>query len=183
MGKGAPLRWLENRILRRRLRGCGVEIGALWRRFPVPVGTCVWYLDRQGTTGLQHDYLEVKEIITPDVVADAADLPFAPQGLNFIIASHVLEHLPLPLIALRRWYDALASNGILLLRVPDKRFTFDAPRKRTTLDHLLLETEHADDYDNWAHHADWVEHILHAKPAEPHFEAAVKDLMNSGFSI
>jgi len=36
MGKGAPLRWIENRCLGRHLHGGGIEIGALWCRFPVP---------------------------------------------------------------------------------------------------------------------------------------------------
>jgi SAM-dependent methyltransferase len=183
MGKGSALRWLENRILRRHIRGCGVEIGALWRRFPVPVDARVWYLDRQSTNELRHDYADVETIVRPDVVADAVDLPFVPLGLNFIIASHVLEHLPFPLVALRCWYDALSSSGVLLLKIPDKRFTFDLPRRRTTLDHLLLETDHPGNYDNWSHHADWVEHILHAKPSEPHFDSAVQDLIDSGFSI
>src|SRR4051794_4791504 len=99
MGKGAPLRWLENQTLRRHLSGCGVEIGALWRRFPVRSNARVWYLDQQGPSGLQTHYGEFKIIVRPDVIADAGDLPFASGSLDFIIASHVLEHLPFPLRA------------------------------------------------------------------------------------
>ena len=184
MGKGAPLRWLENRILRRHLQGRGIEIGALWRRFPVRPDVRVWYLDRLSQTGLLKDYSELDvKIIAPDIVADAADLPFASGGLDFIIASHVLEHLPLPLASLRKWHETLAPGGMLLLRVPDKRFTFDAPRARTSLEHLIQEMEQPGHYDVWSHYADWVEHIYHAKPSQPHFESSTRNLIESQFSI
>ena len=183
MGKGAPLRWMENQILRWHLRGAGIEIGALWRRFPVPSRARVWYLDREATGDLREHYSDIKRFVRPDVVADAVDIPFAAGQLNFIIASHVLEHLTLPLPALKGWYDALAPSGTLLLKVPDKRFTTDAPRKRTRLDHLLHETAYPEHSNDRSHFEDWVEHIYHTTPSQPHFEASVTDLIKSGFSI
>jgi hypothetical protein len=69
------------------------------------------------------------------------------------------------------------------LRVPDKRFTFDAPRKRTTLNHLLDENENPSGCDFYSHYADWVQHIYHAPPSAPHFESSVQDLIQSRFSI
>ena len=134
MGKGAALRWFENKILARHLRGRGIEIGALWRKFPVPQGSIVWYVDRGYSSNLQGEYPEVgQQLILPDVVADAGHLPFRDGGLDFVIASHVLEHMPFPLAALRHWYQSLASGGVLLLKVPDKRYTFDVRRMRTPL--------------------------------------------------
>lgn len=183
MGKGAPLRWCEDWILRRHIHGRGIEIGALWRRFRVRNDVLVWYVDRLSPEGLREDYPEFRDIVRPDVVADAADLPFPPGGLDFIIAGHVLEHLPLPMKALRRWHDALGAGGTLLVRVPDKRFTFDSVRKRTTLEHLIHEEAHPDEAEARSHYADWVEHISHAKPADGHFESAVQELIDSGFSI
>jgi SAM-dependent methyltransferase len=183
MGKGAPLRWMENQILRRHLRGTGIEIGALWRRFPVPSRARVWYLDREATEGLQEHYTDIKKFVRPNVVADAVELPFAAGQLDFIIASHVLEHLPLPLPALKRWHDSLAPSGALILRVPDKRFTTDAPRQRTTLEHLLEETAHPERSNDRSHFENWVEHIYHTTPTQPHFETSVLDLIKSGYSI
>src|ERR1700744_6056159 len=104
MGKGAPLRWLENRLLARRFRGQGIEIGALWRKFPVPPRASVYYVDRIPSGELTRHYAEItRPILHPDVVADAMQLPFSPGSLDFIIASHVVEHLQLPLTALRHW--------------------------------------------------------------------------------
>lgn len=50
------MRWIENQVLRRHLRGRGVEIGALWRKFPVPADAKVWYLDRDSADGLNVHY-------------------------------------------------------------------------------------------------------------------------------
>ncbi len=184
MTKGAPLRWLENRFLRRYLHGRGIEIGALWRRFPVPSNAQVWYVDRLGHTGLEQHYPELRGSITRlDLLADATQLPVRPASLDFLIASHVLEHLPQPLLALRAWYEALAPGGILLLKIPDKRYTFDATRLRTPLHHLREEYEHPERFDRRAHFADWVEHIGKQNPSAPGFEQAVADLMRDDYSI
>jgi SAM-dependent methyltransferase len=184
MEKAALLRWLENRSLRRHLHGRGMEIGALWRRFPVPRGARVWYADRLSGDALAKHYPELKGRILPsDLVADAAQLPVAPASLDFLIASHLLEHLPFPLAALRAWYEALAPGGILLLKIPDKRYTFDARRERTPLAHLLEEYNDPARFEARAHYADWVEHVGGRSPGSPEIEREVGDLMRRGYSI
>ena len=170
MGKGAALRWLENRLLARHLRGHGIEIGALWRKFPVPHRVTVYYVDRLQNEDLQQHYAEVSQtVVNPDVVADAMQLPFAPASLNFVIASHVLEHLPFTLAALRHWYDVLLPGGVLLLKVPDKRYTFDAKRERTPLEHLIAEQEEQG-CDKQAHFEDWVDRVVGHRRGTPEFQ-------------
>jgi SAM-dependent methyltransferase len=184
MGKGAPLRWLENRTLRRHLHGCGVEIGALWRRFPVPPDARVWYVDRLDGAGLLEQYPELRgKIVQPDLVAEAAQLPVAPASLGFIIASHLLEHLPFPLAALRSWYEALAPGGALLLRVPDKRYTFDTQRARTQLAQLIEEYNHPERFDRRAYYADWVQNVKDGNPETEAVEREVRRLMETDYSI
>src|ERR1700736_3136134 len=91
VGKGAPLRWMENLYLRHHLRGKGIEIGGLWRKFKVPAQAKVWYLDRLSVEELTKQYELDCGIVTPDLIADAEQLPVASGSLNFLIASHVLE--------------------------------------------------------------------------------------------
>jgi predicted SAM-dependent methyltransferase len=184
MGKGAPLRWIENQVLARRLRGRGLEIGALWRKFPVPARATVWYLDRHDSRELQRHYPEVGAgLVLPDIIADAARLPLAAASLHFIIASHVLEHLPFPLAALREWYRVLRSGGVLSLKIPDKRYTFDAGRPRTPLQHLIGEDLHSETFDKRAHFQDWVEHVGKRAPGSDALFDETNQLLERDYSI
>jgi SAM-dependent methyltransferase len=137
-------------------------------------------VDRLDNEGLEDHYPELTgRILRPDVLADATELPFPPSSLDFVIASHVLEHMPFPLAALRAWHQALAPGGALLLKIPDKRYTFDVKRERTTLRHLI--DEDADPHaDQRPHYADWVANVG-SPPAD--FDQAVDDLVRSDYSI
>jgi SAM-dependent methyltransferase len=182
MTKGAPIRWAENTYLRQHLHGQGVEIGGLWKKFKVKSSAKVWYIDRLSADDLAKQYAEVEgKIVVPDIVADGEALPL--RDLDFIIASHVLEHLPSPLKALRSWYDSLRSGGTLLLKVPDKRFTFDRNRERTPLQHLVDEFEDPDRIDVRAHYADWVERVDGKAAGTAEFNRHLHSLMEMNYSI
>ncbi|MGE5648160.1 MAG: methyltransferase domain-containing protein [Acidobacteriota bacterium] len=183
MGKGAILRWIENKMLARHLHGCGVEIGALGRPFPVRSGVHVWHVDRCDCGTLRRQYPEVSNVVLPDVLADAASLPFAEASLDFVIASHVLEHLPFPLAALADWYAALRPGGVLLLKIPDKRYTFDARRRRTSLHHLVTEHLDPDSFDPRAHFEDWVQYVGNREPGSEALRVETDDLMDQNYSI
>jgi predicted SAM-dependent methyltransferase len=184
MGKGAALRWVENRLMARYLHGRGVEIGALWRRFPVAAKTTTWYVDRVEPGELRHEYPEVgQKLIAPDIVAEAGHLPFADGSLDFLIASHVLEHLPFPLAALKSWYGVLASRGVLILKVPDKRYTFDVRRRRTPLQHLIAEDDSPAEFDKRSHFADWVEHVVRRERGSEAWEHETNRLLELDYSI
>jgi len=184
VGKGAPVRWVENLYLRRNLRGKGIEIGGLWRKFKVPARSRVWYLDRLSVEELTKQYEELDcAIVTPDLIADAEQLPVASGSLNFLIASHVLEHLRFPLLALKSWYDALTAGGVLVLKVPDKRYTFDRDRQRTPLQHLVQESENPRGFDVRAHYADWVHHVNRYAPGQPDFKRQLGHLLDMNYSI
>lgn len=178
------LTWLENLLLQRYFRGRGIEVGALWKRFPLPRRARVWYLDRLDRAELQEHYAELSgRLLRPDLLAEATELPVPSGSLDFLIASHVLEHMAFPLRALRAWYDALAPGGVLLLKIPDKRYTFDARRKRTPLQHLIAENDDMQGFDRRAHFADWVANVGNQGHDQPGFEDAVSDLMRRDYSI
>lgn len=73
-----------------------------------------------------------------DYIADAHSLPeIKGASLDYVCASHVLEHLTNPIKAITEWVRILKPGGILWLRIPDKRKTFDRARERTKLAHLI----------------------------------------------
>lgn len=56
-----------------------------------------------------------------------------------LLASHCLEHVANPLLALSEWHRVLTENGILLLLLPHKDRTFDRRRPTTTLAHMISD--------------------------------------------
>ena len=78
----------------------------------------------------------------PDVVAnlDVDRLSRLPDaGQDFVIASHVLEHLANPLAMLVDIHRVLRTGGLLVLLIPDRHKTFDRERSPTPLSHLIDE--------------------------------------------
>ena len=71
---------------------------------------------RPGETGAGGRKLEGA---TPDITADALDLPVADHSLDYITAVHLFEHLLDPLEVLEEWKRALKPEGRLLLVCPD----------------------------------------------------------------
>ena len=70
-------------------------------------------------------------------VAEASDLSMVPNGAyDFVLASHVLEHIANPLRAMQEWKRVLIPGGTLLVVLPDKRGTFDHGRAFTSFDHI-----------------------------------------------
>jgi SAM-dependent methyltransferase len=63
------------------------------------------------------------------------------QSQDFVIASHLLEHLANPIGMLDEIHRVLRPGGVALVLLPDKRFTFDRTRQVTTLDHLIAHYE------------------------------------------
>lgn len=72
-----------------------------------------------------------------DYYGHAAALPFHDHSLDYVIASHVLEHSANPVAALAEWYRVVRPGGILYLVVPDRRGTWEHHRDLTPVEHLL----------------------------------------------
>lgn len=72
-----------------------------------------------------------------DFYGHACALPFHDSSLDYVLASHVLEHVANPVAALAEWYRVLRPGGIIYLVVPDRRMTWDQPRDLTPVAHFL----------------------------------------------
>lgn len=137
---------LANRAeLLRSIRGDGLEIGAFHSPIPVGEDARVTYVDLLPPEIQQRYFPEVPEdvpVVTPDLVLPADDLHSIAEGaLDFVLASHLLEHIANPVGALVEWHRVLRTGGFLYLVLPDMRHTFDRDRVRTTLDHLVLDAQ------------------------------------------
>lgn len=113
----------------------GVEIGAAaHNRYPVDA------FNVDLTTDPHPNYIEEQRrlagrVATVHVVAAGDKLPLADKSIDFVLASHVIEHFPDPIRALLEW-DRVATRYLFLV-VPHRDRTFDAERPLTSTEELL----------------------------------------------
>ncbi|MGH9089815.1 MAG: methyltransferase domain-containing protein [Acidimicrobiales bacterium] len=157
-----------------RLRGRGMEIGPGHAPFPVPQGLTVRYLDRWEPSENSALFPELGSdpgFPKPDIVADLdvdrlSSVPDCSQ--DFVIASHILEHLANPLAMLVDIHRVTRPGGLMVLILPDRHVTFDSERPPTSLEHLTDEyrrdvREVADD------------HVIEAIVAQVRFNGDTRD--------
>jgi SAM-dependent methyltransferase len=149
-------------LLTRFLNGAGVELGPGHHPLPIPYpGVTVRYVDRwqpEENLALFTNLEAGATFPKPDIVANLdvdrlSALDDASQ--DFVIASHLLEHLADPLTQIGEIHRALKPGGVVLIYLPDRRHTFDRKRAATPLSHLIADQrdratvvsdEHIEDY-------------------------------------
>ena len=131
--------------------------------------------------------VDVNNIVETDYLWGKQTLPELVDGklFDYVVASHVIEHVPNMLGWLREVASVLKDNGILALAIPDKRYTFDYKRELTTLgvlvesylmnkrrpgikdifDQVSLATK-VDSYEAWSGKLDPSKLIHHGTPYE-----------------
>jgi SAM-dependent methyltransferase len=131
--------------LARWLIGSGLELGPGHLPFDAPVGTTVTYVDKLGVADQRKLFPELgddAEFVDVDVHADF-DVDglraFPNRSQDFVICSHVLEHLADPLGMLAEMHRVLKRDGLAVVLLPDRRRTFDADRASTSVEHLAAE--------------------------------------------
>lgn len=152
-------RRLRRKLAFRYLSGEGIEIGALHQPQDLPPGTRVRYLDRLDLPSLRQEYPELDELplVEVDIVEDGENpLSIPDESLDFIVASHMIEHCEDPLGTLVNWLRILRAGGRIFLVVPDRRRTFDRDRKPQEFEHLLEDYRDGPEGSRSRHYREWV---------------------------
>ena len=146
----------------------GVELGASYAPIlPKADGYSVMVVDHADQEALRAKYrphgVDVARIEPVDAIDDGGeftDLLDDGERFDYIVASHVFEHLPDPIHFLQRCERALGEGGRLILLIPDRRFCFDYLRPVSTTGQMLrafLAGQRRHDagalYDHYAMHA------------------------------
>ncbi|MBN2676307.1 MAG: class I SAM-dependent methyltransferase [Alphaproteobacteria bacterium] len=85
-------------------------------------------------------------------IHDATDLStIKNESYDFLISSHVLEHIANPIKALYEWKRILRPNGSMVIILPHKEGTFDHLRPITSLDHMIEDYENNIQEDDLTH--------------------------------
>ena len=122
----------------------GVEIGAFDRPILTPPTYNIRYADVHSTGTLRElaamnprrsvdKVVAVEFVIGEQTLAQQID----GRGVSYVFGSHVFEHIPNLLGFLRDMTRSLGPGGRLIGAFPDRRYTFDIDRPRTTLGQLL----------------------------------------------
>lgn len=127
------------------LSGVGLELGPGHQPFPVPEGVQVRLVDQwvpSDSRALFYELDDHVEFPRPDIVAnldtDRLDA-VASDSQDFVIASHILEHLAEPIGMLVEIHRVLRQGGLLVALLPDRRRTFDRTRFGTGIEHVVEE--------------------------------------------
>lgn len=157
----------------------GLEIGACNKpTVPAHSGICrfadfrsakdmieLWNLDPEAVCHVE--YILDRSVCISEQTKDKFD---------YIIACHVIEHVPDPIGYLHGLAKMLNSGGIIMLAVPDKRMTFDANRPLTNIDHLLM-----DFYDQCRYPS--IEHIVEFHRYAVAFDSGVEVPVAEAFAF
>lgn len=123
----------------------GIEIGALDKPIIPPESPGVFYVDHVDTPGLREKYSDDPKVNVDNLVHVSGvwgekglpeiAAPVAP--VDFLVASHVIEHVPDLIAWLKEIEAVLKPTGSLRLAVPDRRYSFDLLRTETVLADVL----------------------------------------------
>ena len=152
-------------LLARHLLGTGIEVGPGQHPFEIPLpGASVRYVDRwraEESSELFPQLAAQSTFTEPDVLADFNTdrlAPIADCSQDFVIASHVLEHLAEPIGFVAEIHRVLRPGGVALILLPDRHRTRDRDRRPTALAHLVAEYEEGVCEVSDADLVEWLEH-------------------------
>ncbi len=128
----------------------GAEIGPLHQPLVLKSQSDVKYVDHCDTETLKKRWETDPNVDTSTLHVDAvwgkntlreALVECMPSGsaiqLNYVVASHVIEHVPDLITWLKEIHAVLRADGTLRLAIPDRRFTFDYLRRTSNLTDVL----------------------------------------------
>ncbi len=128
-------------LVRRYCTGHGLEIGA----GKTPYG------DPGRTTFLDKNVGDKDATENADIVADADAIPRPDAFFDYVLSSHVLEHVPNTIRTLNEWLRVLKPGGVLFTILPHAERTVDRFREVTTLEHHLKDFAEGVDHTDRAH--------------------------------
>lgn len=112
--------------------GVGLEIGALTNPVLTKRDANILFADHMSTKDLAKKYsaepVESDKIVRPDFIIKSSLSNDIRKQFDYVLASHVIEHIPDMVSWLLDISNILKPGGVLSLVIPDKRYTFDLTR-------------------------------------------------------
>jgi SAM-dependent methyltransferase len=108
-----------------------------------------------------HQIKDCGEYAPVDIWAEGDDLPVPDNSQDFVLNSHVIEHLPNPIKALEEWHRVIKPTGCIFITCPwPHSLDRDVGREITTLTHVLEDyklgkTIHTHEGEKRSHYHVW----------------------------
>ena len=164
MGVNETDGWAVRRRFGEQLSGRGIEVGPGHVPFPVSTVAEVQFVDRWEPYFNSNLFPELGAepgFPKPDILVNLDETRLegiASCSQEFVIASHVIEHLANPIAFLVEVHRVLKQDGNFVLLVPDRHSTFDRGRPPTPLEHIVKELEQDVRYVDDQHILDFLNH-------------------------
>lgn len=132
----------ESRLAHKYLDGlAGLEIGASFHN-PFGLKTKnVDFTDSSETVFKREEIGKTGEYVKVDIVASGDEIPVSDESKDFVVSSHVLEHFPDPIKALKEWHRVIRPGGYIFMIIPHKDRTFDRRNRSTRPEELQARHE------------------------------------------
>lgn len=134
---------------------------------------------------LQHGetYNYYQDKIGTQYIAEATDLNDIPnEQYDFLLSCHSLEHVANPIKALQEWKRVLKRDAMLILVLPDKRYTFDVNRPYTQFDHLVDDFKTGTDESDTTHFEEILRYHDIQKDAGLNSQSQLKEKLHDNYS-
>jgi predicted SAM-dependent methyltransferase len=167
------------------LRGDGIEIGALHQPLRVPASAHVKYVDRMPVSELRRQYEELagESLVDVDIIDNGEQLAtIGDDTQDFVIANHFIEHCQNPIQTVQNLIRVLKPSGVLYVAVPDKRFTFDADRPCTTVEHVMRDFAEGPEWSKYQHFEEWTR-LVNKCTGEAEIKREVEHLLSIDYSV
>jgi len=95
------------------------------------------YTDDMNTVFKQAEEVMCGSKMPVDIIASGDNIPIDDESVDFVISSHVIEHMFDPIKALKEWYRVIKKGGYIFTIAPITSFVPGETRPTTTLDELI----------------------------------------------
>lgn len=121
----------------------GIEIGALANPIVAKSAGNIIYIDHADTAAIIAKYkgdpnVDISKIVNVDGVWGSNSLlQAAGRKVDYVVSSHVIEHVPNLIAWFEEIDEALNETGEVRLAIPDRRYTFDYYRQATKVSEVV----------------------------------------------
>lgn len=114
------IKFSESALAHKYCIGKGLEIGAAAHN-PFNLKDCLFLANKERVEFWKQSEISMcGDYVKPDMYGDAENIPLEDNSLDYVISSHVIEHVPNPIKAFMEWNRVLKNQGIVFMIFPKR---------------------------------------------------------------